>query len=106
VRDTGRCTGGANAIIALQYTGKSGIVGGNSLADWIVVVFRNPHHSTRITSEGDSNFSGCQSSRRWHRRLPRHHIAADAMFLGAFVLLLLPSSEPGLLARRFNLYWY
>jgi len=83
------------AIIALQYTGNPASSGGNSLADWIVVVFRNPHHLDPDHLRRGTRISQAVSRRgRLASPASAPPIAAERNVLGAFELLLLPSSEP------------
>jgi hypothetical protein len=94
-------------IVALKYTGSFGLVGSNSYADWIVVVFRNPHHLDPNYFHGGSEFlrlSACAAvgAAGFYVITSR----SKAGFLSAFLGILLLEFGVGLVARQLNLFWY
>lgn len=94
-------------VVALKYTGNSGLVGANSYADWLVVVFRNPHHLDPNYFHGGSEFLklfGCAAvgAAGFHVITSR----PKAAFLSSFLGILLLEFGAGLVARKLNLFWY
>jgi hypothetical protein len=94
-------------FVALKYTSKSGLMGGNAYADWIVVVFRNPHHLDPNYFHGGIEFfkmSVCAVIAFAGLRSLTSKPAS--WFLISFVIMLLLEFGAGLLARKFDLFWY
>ena len=93
--------------IALQYAGGMGLVGAHPEADWLVVVFRNPHHLDpayfhgwpellRLAICAGVAIAGLSAL------VSRSHLK----LLACFLLMLLLEFGAGLLAWQFGLLWY
>jgi hypothetical protein len=94
-------------LVALQYTSNSGLVGGNPYADWIVVVFRNPHHLDPNYFHGGIEFfkmTLCALVAMVGLRALTSKPASR--FLISFVVVLVLEFGAGMLARKFDLFWY
>jgi hypothetical protein len=94
-------------LIALKYTGNSGLVGGDSYADWIVVIFRNPHHlDPNYFHGGIELFKIILCALVAFAGLRTLTSKPASLFLMSFVTTLVLEFGAGLLARRSDLFWY
>jgi len=94
-------------LVVLKYISKSGLVGGNAYADWIVVVFRNPHHLDPNYFHGGIEFLkmlGCAIIAVMGMRLLTSK--STAWFLSVFLAMLILEFGSGLLARKLGLFWF
>lgn len=94
-------------VVALKYTGPAGLVGANSFADWIVVVFRSPHHLDPDYFHGGREFLkllGCAAV----ATVGFHVITSrsKAALLSLFMAVLLLGFAAGLIARKLDFLWY
>lgn len=94
-------------FIALKYTSSSGLIGANSYADWLVVVFRNPHHVDPNYFHGGREFLKlCACTAIAAVGLHVVSSRAKVAFLCSFLGILVLEFGSGLIARKFDLYWY
>ncbi len=94
------------AFMALKYTGKSGLVGAFPESDWLVVVFRNPHHLDPYFFGGWREFlklSLCVGVAAAVLRTVSH---PKWKLPSAFLLILLLEFMTGLVARKLGLFGY
>jgi len=94
-------------LVALKYTSNSGLVGEDAYADWIVVVFRNPHHLDPNYFHGGIEFFKmilCALVAMAGLRAITSKPAS--LFLISFVVVLVLEFGAGMLARKFDLFWY